>query len=445
VELPDAQSAPNATPPDITEGSLTSGRPTAELKALRSAFKRAMTREPPPSPFAGKQLGRAEVERVIAVNAETGSRHGIDLRGADLRGADLSRLDLTGARLGDDDPLATEAERTASAANLDGAQLIGANLVGAILAGASLVGANLRGANLEEANLMGAHLIGAYLSDALLVGARCTEVILVDAQCENTHFDDAILVGAKLMGANLRGAHLEGADLGLAQLDGTDLRQAFCSERTYLGGALFQGALIDGLRLHDVDLTVVDWERVRTIGEEFEAKESLLPARPAAFRATAHSYRRLGLALRAQGLTAEGNRFTARARYMEERALAAETRIRWQGRRVFPAIRSAWRWVRYAIQGAVTAYGERPARALFWLAGVFVICAVLFMLISPGHPTFGTALLLSGSALLGRGYAAIPQAVVAPGWSSLLAILEAGVGTVLELLFVLALARKTLS
>ncbi len=422
-----------------------SGRPTSELRTLRSAFKRALTREPPPAPFAGKRLGRAEVERIIAVNSETASRNGIDLRGADLRGADLSHLDLANVRLGDDDPLATESERAASAANLDGAQLVGANLMGAIMAGVSLVGANLRAANLENANLMGANLIGAYLDDAFLVGARLTEAVLVDAQAENARFDDAILVGAKLMGAHLHGAHLEGADLGLAQLDGTDLRQTYCSEQTYLGGALFQGALVDGLRLRDVDLTVVDWERVRRFGEEREAFEALLPARPAAFRATAHTYRRFGLALRAQGLSGEGNRFTARARLMEERALWAETTIRWQARRVLPAARSAGRWCGAALQGSVTGYGEHPTRALVWLLAALFGFAALFMVASPEHPNAGMALILSGGALLGRGYVSIPQAVVAPGWPAFLAISEAAIGTVLEILFVLGLARKTLS
>jgi uncharacterized protein YjbI with pentapeptide repeats len=443
VEHSEGQPAPNM-PPEITEASV-SGRPTGELRALRSAFKRAMTREPPPAPFAGKRLGRAEVERIIAVRSETGGRNGIDLRGADLRGADLAHLDLTNAQLGDDDPLASESERAASAANLDGAQLIGANLMGAILAGVSLVGANLRAANLENANLLGTNLIGAYLENAILVGARLTEAVLVDAQADNARFDDANLVGAQLIGAHLHGAHLEGADLGLAQLDGTDLRQAYCSEQTYLGGALFQGALVDGLRLRDVDLTVVDWERVRHFGEERAAHEALLPARPAAFRAAAHTYRRMGLALRAQGLSNDGNRFMARARLMEERALWAETTTRWRGRRVLPALRSAARWSGSAMQGAVTGYGEHPARALLWLLGALLGFAALFMVLAPTHPSAGTALVLSGSALLGRGYVSVPQAIVTPGWPALLAVVEAGLGTVFEILFVLGLARKTLS
>ncbi len=439
------QPQPETPAPDaITEATM-SGRPTGELRALRSAFKRAMTREPPPAPFAGKRLGRAEVERILAVAGETSHAHGVDLRGADLRGADLSHLNLANSRLGDDDPLASEGERASSAAKMEGAQLVGADLTGAVLAGVTLTGANLRAANLEAANLMGANLIGAYLDDALLVGAKLTEAVLVDAHCENTRFDDAILVGAKLMGANLHGAHLEGADLGLAQLDGADLRQAYCNEQTYLGGTLLQGALVAGLRLRDVDLTVVDWDHVRRFGEEREAQAALLPARAAAFRVAAHTYRRIGLALRGQGMTADGNRFTARSRYMEERAFWAEAASRWQARRLFPALRSAARWAMNALQGSVTAYGERPGRAILWMIGALLLFAVLFMLTMPGHPGLGPSLLLSGSALLGRGYATIPEAVVAPGWPSVLAVVEAGVGTTLEIIFAIALARKILT
>src|SRR6185437_11515654 len=61
------QPPPETPAPDAITEATVSGRPTSELRALRGAFKRAMTREPPPAPFAGKRLGRAEVERILAV------------------------------------------------------------------------------------------------------------------------------------------------------------------------------------------------------------------------------------------------------------------------------------------------------------------------------------------------------------------------------------------
>jgi uncharacterized protein YjbI with pentapeptide repeats len=418
--------------------------PTRDMPALQNVFKRALTRSPSQAPFIGQRLGREQVENLITVGLDTGSTKGIDLRGADLRGVDLSNLNLSNALLGDDDPLATDEERQASAAKLDGANLAGTSLAGSIALGVSLAGANLRAANVRGANLLGANLVGAYLTDADLTGARLTETILTDTQCTGARFEDAVVVGAKLMRANLSGAHFEGTDLGLAHLTGADLRQAYCDEHTYLGGALLQGALLDGLRLRGTDLSVVDWESVRTFGEEADAVGALLPAKPGGFRVAARVYRRIGLALRAQGMFTEGNRFTARARYMEERALWHDVALRWQSRRAFPALGMTFRWAGSAVQGMATGYGEHPARALAWGLFIFALFGMLFMLVTPGGIGLGTALVTSGGALLGRGYVTVPQLLVAPGWPAALALVEAAIGTTLELLFVLALARKTL-
>ena len=438
----------NGQPPSTTSSAqFTNEQDTApinELPVLQNVFKRALTRELTRAPFAGKRLSRADVERLITNAFAKDGATEIDLRGVDLRGVDLSYLNLANVRLGDDDPLATDEERRASAAQLDGANLAGASLAGAIALGVSLAGANLRAATLRGANLLNANLSGAYLTEADLTGARLTEAILTDVQCAGARFTDAVVVGAKLSNADLSGAHFEGTDLGLANLAGADLRQAYCDEHTYLGGALLQGAQLDGLRLRGTDLTVVDWEAVRTFGEETNAASALLPAKPGGFRLAARVYRRIGLALRAQGMTTEGNRFTARARYMEERALWHEAALRWQGRRAIPTLFAVGRWSGSAIQGMVTGYGEQPARAIGWAAATLALFALLFMLVTPKNISIGQALVTSGGALLGRGYVTVPQVLLAPGWPAALALAEAAIGTTLELLFVLALARKTL-
>ncbi|MBA3823581.1 MAG: pentapeptide repeat-containing protein [Ktedonobacterales bacterium] len=418
--------------------------PAQDLPALQSIFQRVLTRKPTHAPFAGKRLGREEVERIITIALETGGTKGVDLRGTDLRGVDLSHFNLANALLGDDDPLATDAERQASAARLDGANLAGASLAGATALGVSLEGANLRAANLRGANLMGANLAGAYLIEADLAGARLTEAIFTDTQCTGARFDDAVVVGAKLLRANLSSAHFEGTDLGLAHMTGADLRQAYCDEHTYLGGALLGGAQLDGLRLRGTDLTVLDWGAVRTFGEESDAVGAPLPAKPNGFRLAARVYRRIGLALRAQGMTTEGNRFTARARLMEERALWHEVALRWQARRALPALGALGRWSGGAVQGLATGYGEHPSRAIAWGLGMLVLFALLFMAVIPGQISLGTALVTSGGALLGRGYVTVPQLLLTPGWPAALALIESAIGTTLELLFVLALARKTL-
>jgi hypothetical protein len=91
----------------------------------------------------------------------------------------------------------------------------------------------------------------------------------------------------------------------------------------------------------------------------------------------------------------------------------------------------------------VTGYGEQPARALGWGIGVLALFALLFTFTAATPVTFGAALLTSGSALLGHGYTEVPALAAAPSLVTMLTIVESACGTVLELLFILALARKT--
>lgn len=418
-----------------------SGSAAPSAPEHKSVLRRVMTRDTPRPPFADKKLGRPEVERILAVARDAGGV--ADLRGADLREADLTRMDLVGAKLGDDDPLATEDERRQLAARLDRAVLAGANLEGAVAPGVSFAGANLRAASFINANLMGANLAQSYAAEANFAGARLTEANLEGARLDQALLAGAVLVGAKLAGARLRQAHCEATDFGLANLAGADLRHAYCDDQTYLGGALLNGALLEGVRYRETDLTAIDWSQVRLLGEEHEAQSAQIKSRTGAYRGAARAYRRLGLALRAQGLTIESARFLGRARHMEERALWAQVRDRWQGRRYWPTLTGTLRWLMHSIEGSVTAYGEHPIWALGWALAVMALFAGVFEFVAPTHPEPGTALMLSGSALLGRGYATVPGLFVAPGLISFLSVLEAGIGTALMLLFVLALARKT--
>lgn len=412
--------------------------------APRGALKRVLTRDVPKPPFAGKKLGRSEVERLLQIAADTGRRGRIDLRGADLRGADLTGLDLGGVMLGDDDPLANEEERREMAAHLDLALLGNANLNGAVAPGATFEGADLRGAHLHGANLSGASFVGARLQKADLGDARLTEAKLPDAHLSGAMLQGAVLVGAQMQRARLDGARLEGADFGLANLAGADLRQAYCDEQTYLGGSLLQGAAFDGLRLRDVDLTATDWSAVESLGEEREARQAPANLQATAFRLAARTYRRLGLALRMQGMSDDGQRLLARARRMEERALYAALRERWRERAIWPTMHAARRWSGAAIQGITSGYGAHPARAIGWALGVFVCGALLNIWLLPGHPNLSASLVISGANLFGHGYFALPGALSRPDWPSVIAISEAALGTLLFLLFALGLARKTI-
>jgi uncharacterized protein YjbI with pentapeptide repeats len=438
----DSQAAPSGPQlPDLT-AALSEEPPVTLTPSRKSALGRALSRTVPRPPFAGKRLGRAEVMQLLGVAADTNRPGQIDLRGADLREADLSGLDLAGARLGDDDPLATDADRHDFAAVLDRAVLVGTRLDRIIAPAVRFDEANLQGASLIEANLAGATLAGAHLAGARLSHAKLTNALLTGAVLTDAWLDGAGLVGVSLAGARLTGAHLESADLGLANLQGTDLRYAYCDEQTFVGGALLQGAWLEGVRWRDADLSAVDWGPVRTLGEEQTARAAPQAAQSTAWRLAARTYRRLGILVRTQGLTGAGNRFTARARHMERHALWSEMRDRWVGRRLWPATVSAARWLGALTQGLVTGYGEHPIWVAGWALLLTFLFSVLFALLTPGL-NFGAALLLSAGTLLGRGFTRLPGIFAAPGLVSFLAIAESAVGIVLEVLFALALARKT--
>jgi len=446
---PRAQTTPTVNvPPPVTT---TPSRPApAQSRPLTQAsdppikknlLSRVLTRDIPRPAFAGQKLGRAEVERILAVAADANRPGAIDLRGADLREADLSHLNLAGAKFGDDDPLASDSERRDLAAKMDRAQLVGTNLEGAIAPNVCFDGANAQGARLTGANLTAASFVGTYLAGAVLTEAGLMEATLTGANLTEARLDGAVLIGARMSNARLRGAHLEGADLGLVNFAGADLRYTFCDERTHCGGAYLRLARIDGMRFRDMDLTAIDWSPVAQIGEEHDADEALPAAKPVTYRVAARTYRRLGLALRGQGMAHDGNRYLARGRLMEQHALLAEVGECWRGRRYLPTIRALLRWSGPAAQGMFTGYGEHPIRVIGWGAAIGVVFALLYTLF--GQMPFNAALLLSAGALVGHGYTNIPTIFTVPGIITMLTVLESAIGTILLLLTALALGRKT--
>jgi uncharacterized protein YjbI with pentapeptide repeats len=404
-------------------------------------LSRIIARDIPRPPFAGKKLERADIEQLLL----THQPNQLDLRGADLREADLNHINLAGARFGDDDPLASDRERRDLAARLDRARLAGAHLEGIIAPAVVFEGADLRATTLTDANLEGASFENAYMADARLNRAQLTGTNFADATLTDAILDDAVAVGAQFVRARLHGAHLAGTDLGLANMVEADLRYAVCSEQTHCGGTFLNKAFLDGLRYRDIDLTPIDWAAVRYLGEEEEAQNALPNAQILAYRVAARTYRRLALALRAQGLNPEGDHYAARARLMERKSMRALQRENWRGRRVGPTIVYALRWLNSFIQGMVTGYGEHPARAIIWAAGIALVIAPFYTLILPSHPDLLMALLLSVSSLLGHGYASLPELFTSDYLMPLISIFESIIGTVLILLFTLALARKTLN
>ncbi|HET8851230.1 MAG TPA: pentapeptide repeat-containing protein [Ktedonobacteraceae bacterium] len=279
-------------------------------------------------PFKGVQLSRADVEWLLAMEEQRSAKArtgggtdgeqqkslGLDMRGADLSGLNLSHLPMMRLRAGlslVEGRHATVEQSRAAAANLAKADLSQAQLQGAQLSWATLdevvlVEAHLEGADLGKATLKQAILAGTHLEGGDLMKAHLEGATLLEAHLEGAH-----LQGAFLEGANMLEAHLEGARLGGAHLEGTtllgthfegktlsgderkrlrawmphfpevlsagDLRGVFLNNRTNLG-EIHPGndqygyiALAD-VHWDDVNLTVVDWTRLKHLGDETIAR-----------------------------------------------------------------------------------------------------------------------------------------------------------------------------
>jgi len=284
---------------------------------LRGYFQSEADIEQGSYPLKGVQLSRADIEWLLAMPEQDGdgdgglpTSPGLDVRGADLAGVNLSSLPLTGLRAGlslQESRHATVEQCRLAATNLakadlsnallqkaqfswamlDQAVLVEAHLEGADLSKASLKRTILAGAHLEGADLTKAHLEGATLLDTHLEGAILREASLEAANLFEAHFEGARLTGAHLEGARLLRTHFEGKALDSDEhtrlrlwlphfppvLHAADLRGIFLNTRTRLDG-LHAGndqygyiALAD-VHWGDVNLTVIDWTRLKRLGDE---------------------------------------------------------------------------------------------------------------------------------------------------------------------------------
>jgi uncharacterized protein YjbI with pentapeptide repeats len=111
--------------------------------------------------------------------------------------------------------------------------------------------------------------------------AEQTHKVDLNHYMPDLHLEVAQLRETHLEGARLNGVHLEGAILELAHLEGAHLSGAKLSKDTGLDRASFadrkHGAAKIGLiDWKDVDLSGVDWRRVKRLGDErlYEYDES---------------------------------------------------------------------------------------------------------------------------------------------------------------------------
>jgi uncharacterized protein YjbI with pentapeptide repeats len=276
-------------------------------------------------PFKGITLSRSDVRWLLANTTET-----LDLRGANLSGTDLHRIDFRQAVMGLDmdeyerctieSVLRTRAGPhddlfALASVNLNQCDLTEANLAGVILTHAQLreaimmatdlAGAELRDADMSKSQLQYANLAGAALGGTLMREINASDADMRGCVLSRSVLTDADLHGCDLRGSTLREATLCGAVLSGVRFDGaTDLKDVSLvgsgidgAPLTSVGYLLADDAsseaeaplvvtsvALDSLAVHDasstaaaslvdvdwggVNLAVIDWEKVITIGDE---------------------------------------------------------------------------------------------------------------------------------------------------------------------------------
>ena len=306
-----------------TEPQIDSGR----QEQLTAALAVTVDIEQSVFPFKGTRLSRADVEWLIAENAQVEEskddhsrakddgqqpleEYGLDLRGADLSQVNLSGLPLARLRGGlslEESRHTTIEQNKAAAVNLthadlsraqlqgallgwgmlDKAVLVEAHLEGADLGMASLREAILAGTHLERVDLTKAHLEGAtlleaHLENAFLLGTFMEGANLLEAHCEGARLGGALLEGANLLDVHFEGKAVPGEDLARlrrwlphfpARLQAADLRSMYLDKRTNLTGARlgderFGFVTLADIHWGDVNLTVVDWKQLKWLGDE---------------------------------------------------------------------------------------------------------------------------------------------------------------------------------
>jgi uncharacterized protein YjbI with pentapeptide repeats len=358
-----------------------------------------------------------------------------DLSGAYLEGADLSETLLEGTTFN----YAHLEKANLSRAYLEHAALSGAFLDGADLSDAHLERAQLHGASLKKANVGRAYLPGVDLSESLLERADLREAHLEGANLSTVDLRSADLSNARLDNAILVGAHLEGTTLVEARLNGANLNNAWMDKTTALNDAALDRTSLDQATFDNTNLSVVDWRLVPVLGDELTAqrgKDSDGKRKPRSqrveeYQAAARAYRRLAVALQANGLTEEAAGYLYRASIMQRRLAYRERRF---GAYFFSVLLAV-----------LAGYGYRLGRIVVAYLSVVLFFAALFLgarYLAGGAidgPQVADALQISLNAIYGRVFFAQFGLDTLQSW---IATIESVVGIVIEGVFVAMLIQR---
>ncbi|MBV9282598.1 MAG: pentapeptide repeat-containing protein [Chloroflexi bacterium] len=391
----------------------------AELAARRAITPDVVRGE---YPFKGVRLERADIEWLLATHEEgrgpvdpndetQRDRVGLDLRGANLSRIQLSNLPL--ARTAGDATRPTLQEltpeqRRLAAIDLRGAHLVDAHLEGSCLDYADMGHADLRGCHLE--------------------GARLWGVSLREANCDGAHLEGADLWNAHLEGAFLYRAYVQGARMHEAYLAGVHFNELHVTDENGVG------PMVADMHWEGINLSIVHWSTIRLLGDDWlalgDAVEMDQVSRIRMLKSAIRANQQLALALQAQGMTDDANRFFYRSRVLGRRLLAVHG-----GRRVGLYLVSL-------LLDVLTGYGYRMGRMVVaYVALISLFAALYYSYGQAGAPHLGwrDAAVLSITAFHGRDFSAMftpssPQSVVAAA--------EALTGFLFEGIFIAMLAQR---
>jgi uncharacterized protein YjbI with pentapeptide repeats len=420
------------------------------------------------------KIERADVEWLLATHESDGlrgpvnwdderqrGRKGIDLRGAQLNGVNMTRLPMAriiaGSSVYDTEPNAgkevTEAIMQKAAIHLVGVDLSGADLQGANLRGAEIRSAHLNSARMERAVLSSAcldysDLDRADLSHSVLDSASFLQANLTHADLRNT-----IMWSADFRDASLDDAHLEAASARAVRFGGAALHRAIFSAETDLAFAVLADGEVDIVKLadvnwRDVNLSVVDWAKVKRLGDEVVARDNSpfkmlyietglsrierksKSQRLSEYERAVRANRQLATALRSQGLSEHADRFAYRAQVLQRQVLKR------QGLRRWPA------YIGSLFLAAVAGYGYRPFRSLLSYITVNVVFATAYFFVSAHflaslgpHLSPLDAIIFSMTSFHGRGFSPGETNVGLSNPLTIIAAIEAFTGLLLEITF----------
>ena len=402
--------------------------------------------------FKDVKLSRADIEWMLATQENRRGPRGWNGEhrpaqvGLDLRGADLCQINLSGMPL---------------------ARMVGGrNWVVQFpsieeqrdLARVHLEGADLGGAHLEEAFLGGAHLEGAYLREVHLEGSDLVGARLEGADFSGAHLEGANLVGAHLEGANLVGASLRGKPVSAdylkrvrqwdketllpANLQGAFFNSATALEDIILGEEKYGFVSLADAHWGGVNLSVVDWDAVTMLGDERRARQTTWLY---SYQVAVRAYRQLAAVTREQGLNEEASRFAYRAELLQRRVLWRQMlQLKRRGRTglrrlMHKMVDYFFSWLFDLLAG----YGYKPLRSLIaylLVIGTFTVIFYALGMVYGPHLSWGELLATSMASFHGRSF--FPDQSHLAGPQAFVALIEAFVGVIIEVSFIVAFVQR---